>query len=271
MLTTFFEAIRDFRRPQGQKYGLSELLVFTILAILCNAKSYRDIHRFIQTHFDALKADFSLNWKKPPAYTTIRNAIIGIERQELEAAFRAFTQSLLARPAAPAGNSGIAAAGSRQADCYMAIALDGKTLSGSYRFKDQPALHQIFLYEQKQKLILGHVDTDGKGAEMTTVQALLPEIPQPEALFTMDALHCQKKTFARAAAAGHRLLVQVKNNQQQLCKDLGRLAAVEEPTQSHHSALQAGHGCLVERKASVWRNKQLIAATLLDKDWQASH
>ena len=33
--------------------------------------------------------------------------------------------------------------------------------------------------------------------------------------------------------------------------------------------MEAGHGCLVNRKASVWQDKAVIVAALLVKDWQA--
>ena len=95
MLTTFLMDIKDFRRPQAQKYKVHDVLLFSILALLCNAKSYRDPHRFMLVHFTELKRDFSLLWKKPPAYTTIRNIIKGVDGLELEAAFRAYTQSLV--------------------------------------------------------------------------------------------------------------------------------------------------------------------------------
>jgi predicted transposase YbfD/YdcC len=268
MLTTFFEDITDFRRPQGQKYGLSTLFAFSTLAVLCNAKSYRDIHRFVSTHFDELKSDFGLSWKGPPAYTTIRNAIIGVDRNELEAAFRAFTQSLLHywpthSPSAP-GTSAVPLP-----VAPIVIAVDGKTLRGSYdRFKDQPPLHQLFFYDQQQKLILGHLDTDCKSSEMKAAQDLMGDLALPGALFTLDALHCQKKTVAQAAASGHGLLVQVKNNQQQLCTDLRRLAEVTPPSQTIQVALQAGHGRLASRSVSVWRDKELITKAVLDADWQ---
>lgn len=197
MLTTFFKDITDFRRPQGQKYDLSALFTFATLAVLCNAKSYRDIHRFMLTHFDALKTDFELSWKAPPAYTTIRNAIIGVDRYELEAAFRAFTQSLLHYwPAQPPPARGASAVPLPVAP--IVIAVDGKTLRGSYdRFKEQPALHQLFFYDQQQKLILGHLDTDGKSSEMKAAQDLIGALALPGALFTLDALHCQKKHLLR--------------------------------------------------------------------------
>ena len=205
MLTTFFADIKDFRRPQGQKYDLSHLFAFATLAVLCNAKSYRDIHRFVKTHFNALIADFNLGWKAAPAYTTIRNAIIGVNPEELEAAFRAFTQSMLhywpvhERVASDKDISGITLA-----TCtapllpHIAIAMDGKTLRGSYdSFKAQPALHQLFFYDQERKLILGHMNTEGKGCEMIAAQALLEQVVLPGAVFTLDALHCQKKRLSR--------------------------------------------------------------------------
>ena len=78
-LTTFLMDIKDFRRAQAQKYKLHDVLLFSILALLCNAKSYRDIHRFMLVHFTELKNDFSLLWNMPPAYTTIRNIIKGTD------------------------------------------------------------------------------------------------------------------------------------------------------------------------------------------------
>lgn len=190
MLATFFEDIVDFRRPQGQKYKLHDLLVFSTLAFLCNAKSYRDIARFIHTHFDALKTDFNLNWQRPPAYTTIRNAICGVDCLELEAAFRAFTQSLLRYGLTEHGQSAP----------YIAIAIDGKTLRGSPDYhKDLGALHKLFFFDQSLKLILGHVDMGSKTSEIEGAQNLLAELEFPGALFTLDALHCQKKLLPRPA------------------------------------------------------------------------
>ena len=88
MLTTFFADIKDFRRPQGRRYELDKILLLSVIAILCNAKSYRDISRFIKTKFESLKQELSLSWKRLPAYTTIRNIIQGIDQDELELAYR---------------------------------------------------------------------------------------------------------------------------------------------------------------------------------------
>ena len=180
MLTTFLMDIKDFRRPQAQKYKLHDVILFSILAILCNAKSYRDIHRFIHVHFEDLTKDFSLLWTKAPAYTTIRNIIKGVDAPELEAAFRAYTQSLVNYYKNDAE--------------WLQIAIDGKTLCKSFdHFNDKKALQKLMFFDVNEKLILGHIPISEKTNEIPAVQSLLEKLELTKVVYTMDAMHCQKK------------------------------------------------------------------------------
>ena len=47
LLLTFLAAIPNHRRPQGRRYGVEHVSLFSILAILSDATSYRKIQRFI--------------------------------------------------------------------------------------------------------------------------------------------------------------------------------------------------------------------------------
>jgi predicted transposase YbfD/YdcC len=181
MLITFLQDVKDFRRPQARKYELHAVLLFSILALLCNAKSYRDIHRFMKVHIKALKKDFSLSWKQVPGYTTIRNIIRGVDKEALEVAFRAYTQSL--------GNYN-----NQSGESYTQIAIDGKVLRGSFdHFNDKKALQQLMFFDVNQKLILGHVSIEEKTNEIPVMQSLLKELELSGVIYTADALHCQKK------------------------------------------------------------------------------
>lgn len=191
MLITYLKDIEDFRRPQARKYELHFVLLFSIVAILCNAKSYRDISRFIKNRFMDLKHDFSLDWEKPPAYTTIRNIIKGVCRQELEAAFRAYTASLADYHLHPP-----------QQKRMRPVAIDGKVLRGSFdHFNDQCAIQQLMFFDTERFLILGHVEIADKTNEIPVAQSLVGELELLGALYTMDALHCQKKLLKHARKA----------------------------------------------------------------------
>lgn len=179
MITTFLEDLKDHRRSQGQRYKLEYIILFSIMAFLSNAKSYRDISRFISVHFEVLKEYFGLSWKKPPGYTTVRNIILGIDSEELEACFRGYTQSI-----------------AEVADTHdiMAIAFDGKVLRGSYdHFQDKRATQVLSMFRTDDKLILAHEVIDQKTNEIPMVQKLLADIGLEGYCYTMDALHCQKK------------------------------------------------------------------------------
>ena len=78
-LKTHLATIPDPRRAQGKLYDLSHLLLFSILAVLSGATSYRKIQRFINTHRQRLNALCGLHWRRAPAHTSIRYALQGLE------------------------------------------------------------------------------------------------------------------------------------------------------------------------------------------------
>lgn len=75
MILDFLKEIPDHRDREGRMYDLAHILLFTILAILSNAKNYKDVWRFISTHFEKLKEVFALKWRQVPDYTTVRNIL----------------------------------------------------------------------------------------------------------------------------------------------------------------------------------------------------
>ncbi len=187
MILTFLDDMKDHRRAQGQRYELRFVVLFSIMAIMGNSKSYRDIFRFMKKHHEVLKKDFGLTWKKAPAYTTIRNIIQGVEKQELEACFRGYTQSLL----------------DADENDYVGVAVDGKVLRGSYdHFQDKKAVHVLSFFDTRSELILAHEKIDVKTNEIPVAQSLIPQLGLENVVYTFDALHCQKKTFEIADNKG---------------------------------------------------------------------
>lgn len=184
MIQTFLETIRDHRRAQGLRYELKHIILFSIMAILSNGKSYRDIERFIKEHYDRLSHDFDLNWKKPPGYTTVRNIIQGIDPKELERCFREYSGSL-----------------DREApDGSVSIAVDGKVLRKSFdNFNDQRAIQILSFFDCSSSIILAHERIDSKTNEIPVAQKLITQLNLGDVIFTFDALHCQKDLFKIAS------------------------------------------------------------------------
>ena len=186
LLKSCFGAIPDHRRAQGRMYDLPHLLLFSILAVASGATSYRKIHQFIATHWQRLNTAFDCHWRRAPAYTSIRYALRGLEVEEVEQAFRAHAAALAESFNPPRPR----------------LALDGKTLRGSLdRFEDRQAAQLLSALACDSRLVLGHIlieDAD-KDHEIQAAQRLIEELGLSGHLFTLDALHLQKKRLKRSA------------------------------------------------------------------------
>lgn len=181
MLLKYVKKIEDKRRKQGQRYQLPYIIFFSILAILCGADGYKEIERFIEVHFKKLCRKFRLKWRNRPAYTTIRNIILGINKDSLEKTFREYTQSLEKLDKSP------------NVKC---IGIDGKTLKGSFdKFNDKKAIHLLNVFLSSPQLILAHYEVDSKSNEIPAAQKLIQELGLEGVIFTLDAMHCQINTF----------------------------------------------------------------------------
>jgi hypothetical protein len=194
-LLAALDQIPDPRRRQGQRYRLAPLLLFAVLAVLAGATSYRRIRLFIGVHRERLNATFSTRFRRAPAINTLRALLHALDPAEIEAAFRHHAEHL---------GGGMAPPGRR------VIALDGKTLRGSFdHLDDQAAAQVLSAFASEAALILAHQEIV-EGDEIAAVQVLIEQLGLRGVLFTADALHCQKnlrhrgRYRQRAAGAGER-------------------------------------------------------------------
>jgi predicted transposase YbfD/YdcC len=241
--------IHDPRRRQGQRYSLSHLLLFSVLAVLAGATSYQKIITFIAVQRDRLNTAFGACFRRAPAVNTLRSLFLALERDDLEAAFRHHAQEL---------NGTVRMTGKRT------VALDGKTLRGSFdHLNDQKAAHVLSAFASDAALILAHREVAGAPGEIPAVPTLITELGLTGVLFTADALHCQKDAFTRAAETGNALLVQVKQNQPTLHDTLAGLCARQQPLDSHETVDRRRHGRQEHRLVEVFDT-----AGQLNAEWQ---
>lgn len=180
MLSEVLFNIPDFRRGQGKMYDLPSVLHMSILSILSNANSYRQIYIFIKEKFPALKKKFILLWKCAPSYSTIKRLICWVSSAALEISFRTDASEREYKI-------------SYEND-LLVLSFDGKVLRGSFDdFNDVKSIQILSIFSKKSKLILAHEQIAEKTNEIPVAQALIPKLGFKNAIFTADALSCQKK------------------------------------------------------------------------------
>jgi hypothetical protein len=178
-LASCLAAIPDRRRAEGKIYSQVGVILFSIVAMLSGARSYRQIHALIRTRLSMLNATFpDAALRRAPAYTSVRWILQRLDPDELEQAFRRHAESL---------DGSCADAPSRF------IAIDGKTLRQSFdAFADRKAVHVLNAFAVDHRIILAHEVIDEKSNEIPAAQALIAALGLSDRVFTLDAMHCQK-------------------------------------------------------------------------------
>ena len=156
---------------------MSHLLLFSVLAVLSGATSYQSIVTFMAVHRERLNALFGARLRRAPAVNTLRHLFVTLDPDALEAAFRRHARHL---------------DGASAADGRRTVALDGKTLRGSFdHLDDQAAAQVLSAFASEAALILAHQEI-AEGDEIAAAQALIERLGLSGVLLTADALHCQK-------------------------------------------------------------------------------
>jgi hypothetical protein len=177
-LVTALGDVPDPRRAQGKRYPLPYLLLFTVLALMSGARSYRGIITFLEERRELLNQHFGVALKRAPVVNTLRTVLQSLDAAALERAFRHHARDLLSVV---------------EADGRPVIALDGKTLRGSFdHINDKKAAQTLTAFASSSAILLAHTPIDEKSNEIPAAQQMIGELGLTGVIFTADAMHCQK-------------------------------------------------------------------------------
>lgn len=175
-----FQQISDFRRKQGQRYPLIAVLLITIMSIMSGRCRYREIAAFAKANQKELLRFFHLTKRKRlPSHVTVREILKGVDFAQVLAAFN------------------------RWAEQYVRLApeewmaLDGKALASTvtdYETSYQNFVSLVSVFSHKRGHVLRTAKLENqKRSEIPTVRELIAALDLHGVVFSLDALHCQKK------------------------------------------------------------------------------
>ncbi len=195
-LFQFFQGIKDTRDPRGKIFPLEYILLFSVLAVLSGATGYASIADWINLKEKDLRKVFGLTWVRMPKKSGLQKVFVGLDKDEIEKAFRAYCIELVKGDKSVKGGKG-----NSKPSKSLHIAIDGKTLKGSHnKIDDKAAINLISVFLTGKSLVLAHLGVENKESEIVGVRELLESQDLIQELksigvkvVTMDALHCQKK------------------------------------------------------------------------------
>lgn len=236
--------VKDFRHERGRRHPLWFILLIIILGIMQGYSSYRAFGDFAKYNGKQLVQSFHILPQRVPSYSTIRRVMMNLDWQAFAKIFNDWSDQF----------------------CHsnrdlIWVSIDGKSLKSTvknYEKNCQNFVAVVSLYAPENGLVLRLDRRENKKAsEIHQVLTLIEDCPFQNQVFTLDALHCQKKTTRAIVSSGNDYLIAVKKNQKKLYEAIESIAESEKPSDVDRD-IETGHGRIVCREVSVFNNLEAL-------------
>lgn len=250
------ENIKDYRVGNGVDHKLIDILVISILAVICGANYWTQVESFGNAKKEWLSKFLELP-KGIPSHDTFGRVFASIDPEEFHKAFMEWVQSL--------------------SDLIegQVIAIDGKT---ARRTKDRAtgkaALHVVSAWARDNELVLGQIKVDDKSNEITAIPELLKMLDINGCIITIDAMGTQKDIAEDIIEGGADYVLSLKENQKTLYEDVELFFKEEILTQSkeklekeskYYKTLDNSHGRFEKRKYFICNDMDWLSQK---DDWK---
>jgi predicted transposase YbfD/YdcC len=223
-----FKDLNDPRVERTRKHPLINLVFIAVCGVLSGANSFAAIEEFgldRRTWF----ARFLDLTNGVPCDDTFARVLARLDPGAFEKCLLSWIQAV------------------QEVTDHRLIAIDGKTLRGSYDRRDgKAAIHMVSAWASEAKLSLGQVVVDEKSNEITAIPELLRLLDVSEALVTIDAMGCQKEIAGLIREGKGDYVLAVKQNQptlyEQVEEAIGAGLEQDTPDLDEHQTVEAGHG-----------------------------
>lgn len=235
-LIKYFRAVDDPRIERSKRHLLIDIIIITLLAVICGANGWVGVATFGQAKYDWLKTFLELP-NGIPSHDTFGDVFARLNPEQLQQCFLGWVRSV------------------SQLTQAEVIAIDGKTLRRSYDKGDNKgAIHMVSAWASHNRLVLGQRKVDEKSNEITAIPELLKVLSIAGCIITIDAMGTQTAIAQQIITQKGDYVLALKGNQGDLCTDVQQLFAYAEARRfkgvayDYHEQKDAGHGRIEIRR-----------------------
>lgn len=195
------QSLEDTRSDVNKLYDLTDIIFLTLNAVLSGATGWKHIEIYGKSKINWLRQYRKFKHGIPTRHSIAR-IISTIPADNLLSCFVYWANK------------------QRSSEKKEHIAFDGKTLRGSGKNSHTDALHLMGAIVVDNGLAIYQEESIGKKNEIETMQLMLDCIDIKGAIISADAMHTQTKTAEKIISKGADYLLQVKDNQKNLKKEI---------------------------------------------------
>lgn len=173
------QKIRDFRAVHGRRYPLWLIMLLVIMGIMSGCRSYYALEDFGARHYEALCEKLGLTLNRLPSDTTFRRVLQKLDFALLAQQFEQWAKDNV------------------EMELGEWVAIDGKGIKATVTQPQtayQNFVSLVSFYSSQRGIVLATQQFETKTtSELTVVQTMLEALHLEDVVFTLDALHTQKK------------------------------------------------------------------------------
>jgi len=178
-ILSYLKEVKDYRRGAGKRHSHELILLIVLMSIMSGYSGYRSIGDFIEKNRSCLISYLKPKKDRLPTFHTIRRVLMNLDFDSFSRQFYLWSKSYI------------------EIQSGEWLSIDGKAIGGtvtnySSSYQSFINLVSVFVSRQKMVLINGEV-LNSKESEIPVVQQLIELLDLKDMIFTLDALHCQKK------------------------------------------------------------------------------
>jgi len=200
-LSDAFSNVSDPRRPLRRLHNLNDILLISVLAIICGAETWNNIEDYALSKEGFLKKFLNLP-NGIPSHDTFNRVFAAINPEEFEQSFMNWVASIV------------------KIQNGELVSLDGKTIRGAKSKGKKSPFHVVSAWAHQSNMVLGQLMTDEKSNEITAIPQLIALLELDKTVITIDAMGCQENIASKIIDNEANYILAVKNNQKNLFEDI---------------------------------------------------
>jgi predicted transposase YbfD/YdcC len=225
---------------RGKKHTLMDIIILSILAVLCGAESWDSIELFGTTNLTFLKQILALK-NGIPSHDTINRVFSILNPRSFERLFMEWANNMK--------DSGA---------LKSVIAIDGKTVRGSKdSFHNTSPIHLVHAWCVENNICLGQLKTAAKSNEITAIPELLDLLDIKGNIITIDAMGTQTAITQKIIEKEADYIVSVKDNQKTLREEVESTCKGNRPAVDY-TDVEKGHGRIETRRCEVFEKGLIV-------------
>lgn len=232
-LHKYFSKLPDPRSNKNQKHSFTDIVVLTVIAVICGAESWDDIELFGKSKEDFLSKILYLP-NGIPSHDTINRVVSSIREDKFEQVFIEWSNSLRDNKIK-----------------NDVISIDGKTVRRSKdTYHNKKPVHIVNVWSNENQLVLGQLKVDEKSNEITAIPKLLEILDIEDSIITIDAMGTQKEIAKKIIKEKADYILALKGNHSLLEEEAESIFKVQKIDSSDED-LDKGHGRIEIRNCEV--------------------